>query len=425
MEVLVVVACAGRVALDDKLSKLSEPHKREIVRLALTIFYENMFYMNHNEYIQVRENPGNRDVILLITNACNLNCKYCYERYKNNNSMSEEICKQVLLKEFYSASPQTSHISITYLGGEPLLNFSLVKNISEWLWGLKLPLPYTIELRTNGTLLNASMKEWFFRNRHRIRLGLSLDGLNATQKINRTDKYIDYRFFTNNWPDQRVKIVLFKESLHLFAETIKEMFDQKIPFNVDIGCGIEWSREDAVVFEEQLSQLVPYYINDVCEARASGIFPFSVENFFKHSFTEYPFCLRNSNNVSYASDGQCYQCYMLSPLVLGNAKAQWIRQNHERFTSLPIMNECSHCPLFDVCKSCPALNLQVRGDLNEHAPLYTTCKMIKVQARACATLFLRHIQSITKKGVKINKIIFDGVEKSEWLLKAIPEARFL
>ena len=53
MEVLAVVACAGRVALDDKLSKLREPHKRKNVRLSLTIFYENMFYMNHNEYIQV------------------------------------------------------------------------------------------------------------------------------------------------------------------------------------------------------------------------------------------------------------------------------------------------------------------------------------------------------------------------------------
>ena len=84
MEVLLEVDYAGRVAVDDKLSKLSEPHKRKIVRLTLTIFYENMFYMNHNEYIQARENPGNRDVILLITNACNLNCKYCYERYKNN-----------------------------------------------------------------------------------------------------------------------------------------------------------------------------------------------------------------------------------------------------------------------------------------------------------------------------------------------------
>lgn len=383
--------------------------------------------MNHDEYMKKLEDPGNRNIVLLITESCNLNCKYCYESYKSTKKMSVSTCKEILTREFIASAADgvTTKLSITFLGGEPLLNFSLIKEISEWLWNQNQLLPYTLDLRTNGTLLTKEMKQWFLENKHRIDLSLSLDGLNETQKINRTDKYIDYKFFTDNWPHRKVKIVLFKDSLDLFADTVIEMLQNNIAIEVDVGCGFEWNTSDAIIFEEQLNRLLPLYEDDICGGRETGLFPFSVENFFKIDFFHYTFCLKYSNKVSYTSEGKRYGCHMFTPLVIGAKKAEWICSHSKEIDQLPVDKRCIACPLFDSCKSCAALNLKVTGDVTLHAPLYTNCKMMKVQARACAMLFLRHIQKNIQKNIKLSEFIQICAEKSIRLLRTIPEAKYL
>lgn len=368
-----------------------------------------------------------RQIVLLVTQSCNLNCKYCYESFKSPSFMSSEVCMKILRKEFQRAvnDPRTSSLAISFLGGEPLLNFELIRNVSEWLWSEERELPYSLDIRTNGTLMVGGVKDWFFKNRQRISAALSLDGLNEAQRITRTDKSIDYKFFSENWPHERVKIVLFKATLPIFAKTIRGMVKEGIPIVVEMGAGFRWSNQDALIFEEQLESLMGLYVDDLQEARTSGIFPFDIGLFFGGVPKCYPFCSYTNNLVSYDTDGTSYKCHMFTPIVIGKKKAEWIKQEGKRLKDIPVDGHCKDCPIFNVCKQCPAMNLKMHDDIEISSSVTTFCKMKKVQARACATLFLRHIQRLKNKGVSIDNSMIDLGMKAVRLLKTIPEARCL
>lgn len=69
------------------------------------------------------------------------------------------------------------YVSIQFMGGEALLGFSLIKGISEWVWKNEFSKPYELFASTNGTPLNDNMKRWSSKNKNRISLGLSFDGV--------------------------------------------------------------------------------------------------------------------------------------------------------------------------------------------------------------------------------------------------------
>lgn len=383
--------------------------------------------MNIEKHLERKENPYIRQVVLLVTQSCNLNCKYCYEHFKTSAIMSPSLCKQILENEFKNGinNPKTQFLAITFLGGEPLLNFGLIKEVSEWLWSKEQTIPYSLDIRTNGTLMTGDVKKWFAANKRKISAALSLDGLNENQKNNRTDKEIDYKFFIENWPESRVKIVLFKNSLNNFADTVKDMLAENIPLEVDVGFGFEWTTEDAVIFEKQLEALMDIYVDDLREGRISGIFPFSVEHFFKEVPANYPFCSRVNNIVSYDTDGTPYKCHMFTPVVLGEEKSAWINQHDFEYVRIPVDPLCKNCPIFHVCKPCPAQNLMICGDISCSANARTFCKMVKVQARACSMLFLKYVQLMMDNNIPIQQEELETAEKAMLLLKTIPEAKYL
>lgn len=75
---------------------------------------------------------------LMITRRCNLNCSYCYESHKSHDvshDMTFETAKRLLLAEFslVKASRDFDEIEIDFMGGEPLMNFDLIKKVVEWI----------------------------------------------------------------------------------------------------------------------------------------------------------------------------------------------------------------------------------------------------------------------------------------------------
>jgi len=60
---------------------------------------------------------------LVITHQCNLNCLYCYEKHKDNSSMSVDTAKEIISREFLSAgnSDAIDEIEFDFLGGEPFI----------------------------------------------------------------------------------------------------------------------------------------------------------------------------------------------------------------------------------------------------------------------------------------------------------------
>lgn len=338
--------------------------------------------------------------------------------------MTADVCKRELAAVFDAEAgiPTTKSIGITFLGGEPLLNFPVIKEVAEWLWMQDLPIPYTLDITTNGTLLTQEVREWLLANKNRLNVGLSMDGLSDMQKNNRTDKPIDIDFFVRNWPQLRVNMVLFCDSIHLFADTVLEMKRQGVPFSVAIGNGFVWSKESVMEYERQLERLIPYYEDDLLEARRSGIF-MNPEHCYREIPDEVPLCSpQNSNKICIDAFGRRYGCHLMSPLTLGEQVAAQLAVVQESADTVPTDPRCGSCPLFQTCKSCPAMNLKVCGDVARQAAYTTCCLMQKVQARQTAVLYCLFYGKLMKRNCRLSKYERDIVENALHLLEDIPPA---
>lgn len=121
---------------------------------------------------------------LEVTDACNMRCKYCIfsgdypgSRTHKANKMSFSVAKAAI--DFYrSMRPQANTLPIGFYGGEPLLNFELVKQCCEYVLECeradRLERPVQFSLTTNGTLLSEEKILFFIQQG--FALTISLDG---------------------------------------------------------------------------------------------------------------------------------------------------------------------------------------------------------------------------------------------------------
>ena len=197
--------------------------------------------------------------MLMVTHACNLNCSYCYEAHKSDKKMSLETAKKVILDEveMVQGTPRFEEIEIDFMGGEPLTNFDLIKQIVEWLERMPMPMPYICFATTNGTLLTPPRKEWLRLHRNTIQLCLSYDGDSQMQQINRgaLATTVDLPFFKEVWPEQKFHMTVSQETLSGLARAILDMQRLGYMMEVSLAQGVLWTKADAICFYNQLSSL--------------------------------------------------------------------------------------------------------------------------------------------------------------------------
>ena len=116
---------------------------------------------------------------LHIAHDCNLACQYCFaeegEYHGRRALMSFEVGKKAL--DFLVAnSGNRRNLEVDFFGGEPLMNWDVVKQLVEYGRSLEEPnnKKFRFTLTTNGILLNDEVEE--FCNREMSNVVLSLDG---------------------------------------------------------------------------------------------------------------------------------------------------------------------------------------------------------------------------------------------------------
>lgn len=116
---------------------------------------------------------------LHIAHDCNLACRYCFaeegEYHGDRSMMSFEVGKQAL--DFLVAnSGSRRNLEVDFFGGEPLMNFEVVKQLVAYGRSLeeKYNKKFRFTLTTNGVLLDDEVME--FANREMANVVLSIDG---------------------------------------------------------------------------------------------------------------------------------------------------------------------------------------------------------------------------------------------------------
>lgn len=133
----------------------------------------------------VRSQPRALTAWLHVTNACNLRCTYCYLT-KTDESMDENTGRTAVDAIFRSAVYHGFRaVKLKYAGGEPTLNFRLVRVLHEY--ACSLAAREDLELRevvlSNGVALSNSILDFILDTG--IRLMISLDGLGAAHDAQR------------------------------------------------------------------------------------------------------------------------------------------------------------------------------------------------------------------------------------------------
>lgn len=156
---------------------------REVAEEILDLVEAGLLYTEdiYEKYIGEFKNRKTvvKALCLHIAHDCNLACKYCFakegEYHGRRALMSLETGKKAL-DFLVSASGNRVNLEVDFFGGEPLMNWDVVKELVAY--GRSLEKPYNKRFRftltTNGVLLNDEIME--FLNQEMSNLVLSIDG---------------------------------------------------------------------------------------------------------------------------------------------------------------------------------------------------------------------------------------------------------
>lgn len=145
---------------------------------------ENKMLYTEDIYEQVipminKRNPVVKALCLHIAHDCNLKCKYCFaeegEYHGKRELMTTEVGKKAI-DFLIKASGTRKNLEVDFFGGEPLMNFQVVKDIVEYARFLEKEnnKNFRFTITTNGILLNDEIQKYINENMHNV--VLSVDG---------------------------------------------------------------------------------------------------------------------------------------------------------------------------------------------------------------------------------------------------------
>jgi len=146
-----------------------------------------------HQVLMNRYSPFTLVLTILPTLDCNFKCPYCFEEDGNKSYMSEEVGSNILKYIQYNARNKNDVlINLCWMGGEPLLNFKIIKSITRKIKAQS-NLLLNAHLVTNGYLLTKEkIKE--LKNLNITRVQITLDGIAYEHNKTRIHKQKDKTF---------------------------------------------------------------------------------------------------------------------------------------------------------------------------------------------------------------------------------------
>ncbi|GFI26014.1 anaerobic sulfatase-maturating enzyme [Lachnospiraceae bacterium] len=191
-----------------------------------------------------------RQLILQVTQQCNLRCEYCaysgiYEgnRVHSVNRMHFETAKRAI--DFYlEHSIDSSSISISFYGGEPLLEFDLIRKCIDYVNETVEGKAVRFNLTTNGTLLTGERAK--FLAEHSVSIAISLDGSKKEHDVCRKfpDGTGSFDVIIKNVQDLLREYPEYTQTSVMFFSTIN-------PY-MDLGCVMEYFSASEIIDERSV-----------------------------------------------------------------------------------------------------------------------------------------------------------------------------
>lgn len=299
---------------------------------------------------------------LCLTHNCNLHCVYCYQEHDANSRMSFGTACDCIDKIFDNIPVGMKDIEIGFIGGEPLLEFELIKDIVEYTCSKKRGAKFIFYATTNGTVLTTTMKEWFRAHRDIFVLALSLDGNRVSHNHNRSDSFdkIDFQFFLENYPEQSVKMTLSEFSIRHLADNVKFIHNLGFKYigGVNLAEGdFDWSDEEYIkILTPQLKELVDFYVlHD--DYPLNQMFDKKIDLCESTKKERRKWCGIGDGAIFFDVDGKIYPCPFVTPMTFSHEEISQMKKtdfmNPDNFIDEKCFNDCY---IYPICSTCAAAN---------------------------------------------------------------------
>lgn len=344
---------------------------------------------------EVRFSPS-----LCLTHNCNLNCVYCYQNHDSNARMSFDTAKTCIDWIFTHLPSGMSGVEIGFIGGEPLLEFKLIKEIVAYVCSEKKKSKHIFSATTNGTLLTDEMKTYFTTHKDCFVLCLSLDGAKETHDYNRNNSFdkIDFSFFLENWPAQRIKMTLSEFSLTHLAENIKYVhslgFKEIGGVNLSEG-DFDWSRNEYIeLMIPQLKELVMFYVENE-SFPLNQMFDKRLDYCEAKNRERRKWCGIGNGANFFDIDGRMYPCPFVTPMTFSKHEIDDILKIDFTDDTNFIDEDCfKNCYIYPICPTCVGANYMNLKTFKQRDK--RRCRIQKLVALFIADLQARRIMKNPK-----------------------------
>jgi len=348
------------------------PFEKEHISLELTELLKshNMLIENPaednrflNNLLSKNKTFDIRNIILLISNDCNMDCSYCQiEQNIFNAKKRMQLDKSLsALRLFEDVCSREQSLTINFTGGEPLLNFDVICETVKYIRNSEILNKSRLVIFTNGTLITEEIAKFFKANNFLVIV--SLDGDESQHNLNR--KFL-------NGSDSYAKVLqgyfLIREigcncAISSVANLSTNNFDAYLDWLIDLNplsVGINYPH--LLLNDGEKNHTFSAYTSQTLKAQKilseNGI---TLENYARFSRTfqrneirrrECQACGRGITIDSNGNIGTCKSLlvsgkisYPLSNFELMNAKEFEIWANRT-----PLNNDkCLDCPAISIC----------------------------------------------------------------------------
>ena len=330
---------------------------------------------------------------LHIAHDCNLACKYCFaeegEYHGRRALMSFEVGKKAI--DFLLAnSGNRRNLEVDFFGGEPLMNWNVVKQIVEYGRSKETEFDkkFRFTLTTNGMLLNDEVME--FANREMSNVVLSLDGRKevndamrptrggkgsydvivpkykkfAEQREGVKDYYIRGTFTRNN-------LEFSKDVIHFADLGFRQTSMEPVVGEEDESYAIRW--EDIPKVKEEYDILAKEYIKRKKEGRGFNFFHFNID--LKQGpcvAKRLSGCGSGTEYLAVTPWGDFYPCHQFvgkEEFLLGNVDTGIVKNdicNEFKLCNVYAKPKCRDCFARFYCSGgCAANSYSFHGDITD------------------------------------------------------------
>jgi len=368
-----------------------------------------------NRTNRIWENGMAQSITFIVTEDCQLRCKYCYIVGKNNKKkMSLDTAKKAIEyilgnRDWFSATG----VTWDFIGGEPLLEIELLDNIMDYikrrLYELNHPWfdCYRINISTNGLMYdNPRVQRFITKNLKHLNIGISVDGTRLKHDMQRVypngrgsydDIIKNIPLWISQFPESSTKVTIAHDDLPYICESVLHLWEIGIKeVNINVIFEDEWQDKDDIVYEEQLRLLA----DNIIEKR---LFYDNRCSFFQTSIGKpldpindtSPWC-GAGRMLAIGTDGNFYPCVRFAPFSLTNREAIVIgncetgidtdrcRPFHSNCRVVYNPKECMECEVASGCADCQGVNYDNADTDTIFQKATYICKMHKARVRANA-----------------------------------------